>query len=80
MPQIEYEMAKFEETYLLESGFSEHIENDLYYTVDKDDNWCALTEKGMKSIEHNRTGLQDLFLIPNYENRLEKIRKSDLNS
>lgn len=78
-PEIEKEVKKFENTYLLDKGFHAYIENDLLFIVDKSNKWCALTEKGMAEIENNNSVPKDLFIIPDYEGQAGRIRENDLN-
>ncbi len=70
---------KFETAYIDNEGFVDLIEPGLFFAADLEENWVALTEKGMRRIEELCPELPDLFLIPDINKQKKTLQAKGLN-
>ena len=76
---IENKAEKFEATYIDAINFVEQIESGLFFAVDVDKRWVALTEKGMRILEELCPELPDLFQIPDISRKEKTLQSKGLS-
>ena len=76
---IKNKAEKFEATYIDSKGFVEQIEPGLFFAANLEEQWVALTEKGMRLLEKLCPELPGLFLIPDIHQQEKALLSKGLS-